>query len=75
MYLVSQYYNPDPFTNANQKFADFLERQVFVNIQFKIKSKKLQDSPHKKNLIKSLQNHKVIRGANLDTFNAYFELQ
>eukprot|EP00347_Sterkiella_histriomuscorum_P004033 403362001 len=75
LYLVSQYYNPDPFVNQNQKFADFLERQVFVNIQFKIKSKRLQDSPHKKNLIKSLQSHKVIRGANLETFNNYFELQ
>lgn len=74
LYLVSQYCNPDPFINPNQKFAEYLEKVVFVNIQFKIKSKRLEESPHKKNLVKTLENHKVKRGAPLETFNAYFDL-
>ncbi|CDW91812.1 UNKNOWN [Stylonychia lemnae] len=74
LYLVSQYHSPDPFINPNQKFAEFLERVVFTNIQFKIKSKRIMESPHKNNLIRSLQNHRVIRGASLETFNSYFDL-
>lgn len=47
LYLVAQHYNPDPFVNQNQKFADFLEKVVLVNLKFKLKNKKLPESNHK----------------------------
>jgi hypothetical protein len=45
IYLVAQYHNPDPFINSNQKFSDFLEKVLFVNMKFKMKGKNLVDSP------------------------------
>lgn len=54
--MVAQYQNPDPFTNSNQKFVEFMENIIFVNIGFKMKSKQIVDSPHKLNLVKALSN-------------------
>ena len=32
VYLVAQYFNPDLLVNSNQKFADFVEKVILLNI-------------------------------------------
>ena len=54
VYLVAQYFNPDLLVNSNQKFADFVEKVILLNIQFIVKNKKIPDSIHKERLAKAL---------------------
>jgi hypothetical protein len=72
LYLAAQYHNPDPFVNPNQKFANFIEKTVLVNVQFKVKSLMVKrfslnegNQSHREGLIKAIQHQKILRGVAL----------
>ena len=66
LYLAAQYYNPDPLPNTNQKFADFIEKVIIVNVQFKLKGKKIGESVHRDGLLRAIESQKILRGVILD---------